>query len=226
MVRYAEHLLDRLVAPEFSKAIGCQAPDLAPAANYFGSLFLNNLFTTHVQPSHSLVAVFLRRLSLAISEYRSARDDLSKFSESQQHSTDAVQHYLRALSHFEQCLSAAHQAASVHASAGRMWDPNHVPFTIGDNSPLDRLRLIYNTIKHFDERIEKKEVPPDSVPVWITPSSLRTRKRSTHENVDLQYAELAWILTALESDAKFLSEDVYECARKRREQSGKSAGQD
>src|SRR4051812_41751238 len=106
MMQYGDHIVDALVAPEFSNLAICNAPELPELSNYFGSFFLNNLLRADLPDrSRSASVVFLRRISGAFREYRLGREMLLEFINIPKGADRAVTLYLKSLSHFEHAVA-------------------------------------------------------------------------------------------------------------------------
>ncbi len=211
MVQFSVSILDDLTAPKLSLLNSCGAPDVPELPNYHGSLMLNQTFGPgkYAEPAKVLLLNFVRRLRWATEEYRSGRANLKEYiSALPQHE---LGYFNRALAHFEDCVLNANVAIACLNGLGtclRSADPS-VPsvFNVGDGSDYDRLRLLSNRIKHFDEDIidaaRSESVNMPVAPIWITNDGLEARSAS------LRFAELADILTAQASDAKAFAEDFF-----------------
>lgn len=210
MVQFSTEILDNLTAPKLSLLSSCGAPDVPELPSYQGSLVLNHAFGfgNYKEPVKVLLLSFLRRLQSATQGYRNGRENLESFVSA------LPQHKLRsfntALAHFEDCIFNANIAIACLNGLGkhlRSSDPTVPPvFTVGDGSDYDRLRLLGNRIKHFDEDVINAESTGKSIPlapVWITNHGLEASTAS------LSFVELADILTAQAGDAKAFSEDFF-----------------
>lgn len=219
-LQLSERILDKFIAPEFSKLTSCDVPELPALPNYLGSWVVHSaLVGPPPDRTIPLTIIFLRRLALAAREYTSGREHVLQCVAALPHSSEAVTSYLRALSHFEQCVVAAALALSARHSIGKMYDPpNYKKFELPIGSSEQRLWALYKSIKHFNEWIEEKQDAPADVPVWLTPQGLRSRKKKSEEFVDLRFSELVELLTELKPDAKWLSEDVFRTALERKRQ--------
>lgn len=211
MVQFSAVILDDLTAPKLSLLNSCGAPDVPELPNYHGSLVLNQAFGPgkYKEPAKVLLLNFLRRLRSATEEYRSGRGNLKRYiSALPQHE---LGYFNRALVHFEDCILNANVAIVCLNGLGTYLhssDPS-VPsvFNPGDGSDYDRLRLLSNRIKHFDEDIidaaRSGALNMPVAPVWITNDGLEASSAS------LRFTELADILTAQASDAKAFAEDFF-----------------
>jgi hypothetical protein len=100
---WSAYALDKFIAPKLSLLNVCNAPDVPELPNYHGSLVLNQaLFSIYADPVNVLLLNFVRRLRLAIGEYRSGREFLVQYvSKLPDHRE--LGNYNTALAHFEVC---------------------------------------------------------------------------------------------------------------------------
>ncbi len=217
-MRWSPYVLDRMVAPECSALTACNAPDVPELVNYFGSFFLNSIFVAPgPDKARPLILVFVRRLAQAIREYRSARDYLSQYVAALPQTNNVTGLYLQALSHFEQTVVNAYLALLAHYAIGKTIDPSAgKPFNPGDGAPAQRLNSLSNALKHFAERMEAGQLGDVAAPVWIVNDGLRCKEPGVDKTTTLGFEELVALLSELERDAKFLTEDVYRIASERR----------
>ena len=124
-----------------------------------------------------------RRAEGAIEAYREACAALPSISAN----AGTISPYFRALRQFELCIAQAYQCCLVvQKIIGKEL------FIVGDHSPMDRLRALYNTSKHADEKIERgKLAKAGNLPIWLTTDGLQSAA------VNLSYEEFAAILTNL-----------------------------
>jgi hypothetical protein len=183
----------------------------AGIAKLHGSLVLNQTFGSgrYEEPTKILLLNFMRRLRSATEEYRSGRKSLENYvSALPQHE---LEHCNRALAYFEDCVLNATIAINCLNGLGshlRAKDPSlPLVFDRKDGSDYDRLRLLNNRIKHFDEEILKAVKNASTsipvTPVWITNQGLEA------SNASLSFLELADILTTQASDAKSFAEEFF-----------------
>jgi hypothetical protein len=196
--------LDNFIAPKLSQLTNCVVPALPDLENYFDALVLNYIFILRYdQPVFVLVLTSIKRLEGAVAAYQTGRSILNQYISELPQQRDLAKHR-SAILNFETCL--IHTYISVvcfNAVAGLLKGPTF--FTIGDGSPPDRLRLIYNRIKHFDEDVDesakaRKVVP--LAPTWITNDGFESNDTS------LLFSELADVLKNLISLAKVFAEDL------------------
>jgi hypothetical protein len=221
-MKWAGHLLDRLVAPECSSISECRAPEIPELPNYFGSFFLNNVFQGEVEDkTRSLILLFLRRLAQGVREYRFGREQFLRFVETLPRTNNVTGLYLRALSHFEQAVINTYLAVLAHAAiAGIIVPSSERPYKKSDGSPAQRLGAVYNALKHFDERIVRGTIPDIPAPVWIVNDGLKCAdaEQGLGAIAKLDFTEMVTLFNELEADARFLSEDSYKIAAERRKE--------
>jgi hypothetical protein len=90
--------------------------------------------------------------------------------------------YYRAVLHIEQCIAATHHAEALVSTAYQLLGSIDRP----RSDAAQRLRKLYNTSKHVDERIEKGELLDDAtLPIWLTNEGMESKDHS------LSFAELS-----------------------------------
>jgi hypothetical protein len=207
-------VLDNYVAPELSSLKVCFAPDIPDPPSLFGTFLLNDVLIGPVVPTivRPHTVVFLRRWRNAIEEYRTGRERLVSYVSKLPQTNSISSVFLSALSHFEQCIISGHIAALLlarlveHATGSK----SNPAFTAGDGSVVDRLRVLSNSIKHFDERVVAGKPNEHPAPMWITNDGLKCRpKNGKGPFVDVTFAELAEFLSDLTENAKFLADPTY-----------------
>jgi hypothetical protein len=216
-IRWAGHLLDAMVAPECSSLTSCDVPELPEPANYWGSFFLNNIFSTEPDRARPLIVVFLRRYAQAVREYRAARETIAEYMAALPQTNNVSGLYLRSLSHFEQAIINLYLALMASKSIAQLIVPGtEDPFRSNDGSPAEALNELYNATKHFDSRIVKGSIPGLPAPVWIVSDGLKCSKAKTSEPVKLSFVDMIALFNELGLNAEFLSEGVYRLASQRR----------
>jgi hypothetical protein len=216
VVQWAGFLLDRYVAKKSSGLTKCLAPEVPELPNYFGSFFLNNIYTGQVpERTLSLTNVFLRRFTNAVEDYRNGRKEMLACVTALPCSSDMVRAYMRALSYFEVSIVNTYLALKAHDTVGKIWDPAAPPtFNKGDGSPSQRLNAVYNALKHFDENVEKGRIRPDVfTPMWLVDDGIEFA--GSEGEAKLQFTELIGLHSDLETDARWISEEVYRVAQER-----------
>jgi hypothetical protein len=221
-VQFADFLLDRLIAPEFSTLTSFSLPDLPELPNYYDSYFLNNVFRSEFEDkARPLAFSMLRHLTQGIREYRNGRIALAEFGKTTPHSNDAITLYLRALTHFEHAIIHCDLAIGLSHAVARCIDASMPKrhFKQGENSPEERLRFLYNAVKHFDDIVVKGKLPNRAAPVWMVTEGLRCifeeKKDKPPAVKTLQFKEMAAIFTELAGNAAFLAEEVCRLAHER-----------
>lgn len=196
---------------------------MAPLPDYYEAFFVNNILVALVNDkARPLIFAMLRHLSQATIEYSAAGKSLTEFSNCKPQSKQSIASYLRSLSHLEHVVIHTDLAVGLNHAIARCSDAgtpvNH--YNRNENSPEERLRILHNTLKHFDERVLEGKVPDRVAPIWITSDGLRTLSEPSANTssamVELKFVELATLLTDLAANARFLSCDVYQIALERR----------
>jgi hypothetical protein len=216
-IHWAGHLLDAMVAPECSTLTSCDVPELPEPTNYFGSFFLNNIFSAEPDRARPLIVVFLRRYAQAVREYRVARETTAEYIAALPQTNNVTDLYLRSLSHFEQAIINLYLALMASKSIAQLIVPGtEDPFRSNDGSPAAALYELYSAIKHFDSRIVKGLISGLPAPVWIVSDGLKCSKVKTSEPIKLSFVDMIALYNELGSNAEFLSEGVYQFASQRR----------
>lgn len=214
VVQWPGFVLDQYVAPKSSALAKCLAPEVPKLPDYFGSFFLNNIFTEQLpERTLSLTNVFLRRFVNAVQDYRNARKEMLRCVAALPCSNAMVRAYMRALSYFEACVVNTNLALKAHDTVGKLWDPNEPrTFERGDGSPWQRLNTVYNALKHFDDNMAKGYVPPDVfTPMWLMADGIECA--GSEGEAKLHFTELIDLHRELEKDARWISEGVYRRAQ-------------
>jgi hypothetical protein len=217
-MQWSAFVLDTLLAPKLSELTRCGAPELPDFPNYRFSLILNQLFSGIQYRDYTRILLngFIGRLAEATKEYQAARICLDRYvSRLPEH--DRLGEYWKSLMHFEVVVLRLHLAITCLGGAVQSVGIDSPIFKRGDTSDYDRLRLINNRIKHFDEDIQealsKKRAVPIT-PLWITNDGIESSEAK------LTFLELVEILKTQTEDARNFSETFFNDARDRRKESG------
>lgn len=223
-------IIDGLIAPEFSKLTIVDIPEVIELPNYWNSYLKNNMFSLSYQAQNqALTPILIRHLTIANREYRNGRQVLINFPDALTHSSDSITLYLRALACFEQVILRTALAANSSHAIAKFFD-EALPYDHVDkgdkNSPEYKLRSLYNTLKHFDERVTKGEMLNSPTPIWIVRNGLRSAYMKSNESyvtdITFEFSELAGILKELASNVKFISEESYQIVYQRRQNVGRA----
>jgi hypothetical protein len=209
-MQYSDYMLDTLTAPKLTSLTACGAVEVPALPDYDILLKLNQLGSVRYKDNAKvLIMTFIRRLKTAISEYSQGRGFLEKY-------IDALpgKHLLEAhrvaLSHFENSILQLHVAivslAALGGGTGR-------PLLYVSNSDYDRVRLLANSIKHFDEEVARaaqSNAPVPIAPLWITNDGFECSK-----NAKVSFSEMKAIFEDQAKDAETLSKpaDLYAAAQ-------------
>ena len=215
--RFSAFVLDTFGAPKLSELNRCGAPELAEPSSQLSVFILNSLFCKPIalrKESIRAVMLFCRRTLHAVREYREGRKLLLGYVErlplTNSHFLDA----LDATTHFEQCLSSACQAAELFLSIVEL---AAAPPVADDR--LDRIKLMWNRSKHFDEDIAPSKVqkrgnkkgksnpakwsaPEITAPVWLTNEGVSSANANGNISFDELHAFLVDLVGFFESFAK------------------------
>ena len=162
-VRLYAPILENFGAPKLAQLTECNAPDVPEWQNHLATTILNSVFLgIEFEPLiQRYLLNFMRRMETAVSEYRLGRATLQSYVDELPKRNNHFLSALRALSHFEQSAAALYQAAMLTEPVTKQ-----KPFQKGDKSPMERLNMIYNRSKHFEEGVRQQAMPP-ATPVWL-----------------------------------------------------------
>jgi hypothetical protein len=169
--RYGAHVLDTYGAPHLSELTECGAPPLDRPPNHLGAFILTTLFVKPLgAPQHRLLYMFGRRTLNAVYEYNVARDFLLQYVQKLPQTNNHFLRALDAITHFEQCIASAAQADLLFE---RMIAFANLPKV--DVDRCNKIRLIWNRSKHFDEDLKNPTVDLIS-PVWLTNTAIASSR--------------------------------------------------
>jgi hypothetical protein len=196
---------DHFVAPNLSKLTICGVPDMAPLAgrskSWLAHFVMNATFRVrYEEPERQLIFAFLRRTQAAIDELSLGRGELDRWLQVGR-DKNAVTQILTALRHFETSIAQLYQAfILVRAVSNRVAGNKDKLFIEGDQSPLDRLRILYNSSKHSEGDIAGGKQPPFvTTPIWITNEGLAS------VGAELSFAEIVALMEDAADAADYYS---------------------
>ncbi|MFZ1642559.1 MAG: hypothetical protein WAV07_14240 [Candidatus Contendobacter sp.] len=147
-------------------------------------------------PFHKWTIAFLRKTGYAFKHYFISRDALSLFVNTpilfSEDTPKQLSSYFESLHNLEVSISLIYQAYCVFGKIiadGKFWNK-------GDGSTLERINLIYNNIKHAEDRIDKALLEPGSH-IWLTNSSICC------EQGPISYKEISESLIDLADNASY-----------------------
>lgn len=169
-------------APKLAELTECNAPEIPEWPKHQANVILNDVFCGIELPAEvrPYILNMMRRMETAVGEYRLGREMLQAYVDELPRRNNHFLQALRALSHFEQSAAALYQAAQLTRPITK-----EQLFENNDGSPEQRLNVIYNRSKHFDEPVGS--LPP-AVPVWLTNEGLECSSAA------LSFAELHGII--------------------------------
>jgi hypothetical protein len=178
MPQYSVEVLDHLTAPKLSCLTTCGAVEIPPLPDFDAVLRMNQVLGGVRYKNRNavvLIMMFISRLKTAVSQYNQGRQFLEKYVNALP-GNHLLEAHRNALAHFENSILQLHVAIVSLADISGMRQKVYV-----SGSDYDRLRLLNNSIKHFDEHIEKAMKRASSVPiapVWITNDGLECTRTS------------------------------------------------
>lgn len=214
-MHFGAQVLDTYIAPRLSELQDCSPPDLPELPHYRGSLVLYDVFCGVAYPDDLRVPIslFISRLRETIFEYRSATEYLQKYVAALPDHGQLGAH-TRSVAHFETCIIKADLAATLlKLVAARIGAP--LPWNRRDGSTFERIHLMSNRIKHFDEDIGEaarmgKALP--LAPIWLIRSGLECSRCC------VSFDELTIVLRNMAEDAENFGERWPALAAERRRQ--------
>jgi hypothetical protein len=191
-VQFSDEIVDKNVAPFASKITKCGAPLLRANDNYFAKyLFLASFAQKKFKPHiHALLVVFHRRVDFACVAYRQGRRRLLAYSKNPKNSNTRLVRL--AISFFETC--AVHAVAAT-LCAGTIVESLKQAASTDDR--VNRLRLIANSVRHFDEEVfgkkDNRRIQKSFgiSPVWVTNVGVACKK------AEVTFVELRSVLKEL-----------------------------
>lgn len=211
MPQYSDDVLDDLTSPKLTLLTACEASEVPELPHYDAVLKMNQVLGPVKYKNDNdrvLLMMFISRFKTAISEYNRGRIFLQRYVDALP-ANHFLEEHRKALAHFENCILQLHVAIVSLASLGGGIKPGRAKsgwkqlYVIGDGSDYDRLRLLNNSIKHFDEIIDdavKSNASVPIAPVWITNDGFECTKGAR-----LSFLEIETIFEAQAKDAENFS---------------------
>jgi hypothetical protein len=189
------YTLDTYISHRLSELTECSAPELLTESNWLNTFILKTIFHFNLQPKiRAFVFSFIRRSEAACNAYKEAREHLQDYLKTP---SNVISPYFLSLSQFEVCISQCYQGHELLARAANM-----KLFEPGDNSPAEKLQIVYVDSKHMDQMIHGDKLPQEATTgIWITDFGLESSRGS------ITFDELYELLT----DMNKLAEKI--CSR-------------
>ena len=197
-------VFDEFMATDASGFTEAAVPEIGSthpgSKHWVSNYFLNSVFRgQYGSPTRELVAVLLRRVTIAFEEYDLAKARTDEFVQRRLDGQQPMRVYLSALHHWEQCVAAAWQAVAAWTklTGEQAFEPD-----ADSPSAEERLNHLYNGSKHTDSKIVTPGQMPESGPlaVWLTNEGLRSVEHL------LTWSELAEVLDELAKAADLLQD--------------------
>ena len=175
MPKYSTGLLNQF-APSITELTECNLPELSEYRTgsrvWLPCYILQSAFVLkYPDPFHKYTIAFLRKTEYAFKDYFIARDALSSFISTpilfSNEPHIKIYQYFECLHHLEVSISLIYQAYCVFEKIiadGKFWKK-------GDGSTLEKINLLYNNIKHAEDRIVEALVKP-GYHIWLTNSDI------------------------------------------------------
>lgn len=202
MPKYSTGLLNQF-APHITELTECNIPEMSEykisSRGWLPSYILQSAFgPKYPDPFHKYTIVFLRKTEYAFKNYFTARDALASFISNPILFSDKPHEqlslYFECLHHLEVSISLIYQAYGVFEKIiadGKFWKN-------GDGSTLEKINLLYNNIKHAEDRIDNALVKP-GYHIWLTNAGVYCEQGS------ISYSEISETLIDLSDNAAYYS---------------------
>lgn len=161
---------DHFVAPKLSSLTSCGMPEIAFPEVPFATVILGQIFVNPLgQTEIRLLINILRWIDGAFASYTAARKELVAYTSGP---ISSLSNFYRAVLHIEQCIAAAQHSEKLSDAVYKILGSTHRP----GSDAGKRLRLLYNTSKHIDERIEEGELLDNAtLPIWLTNEGIESK---------------------------------------------------
>jgi hypothetical protein len=205
------YALDKFIAPKLSTLSVCGAIELPEQPNFGAALRVNSmLFLGAAAPATILMQTFVNRVEFAGAEYNAARNSLIEYVSLL--GERRLTPYFQAVAHFENCIFHLYLAVLCNRQLlALVGEPSF--FKPGDKSAYDRLRILFNRVKHFDEDIDTLEPTSTDMllrPLWLTNDGLECKQGV------LSFAEFLELIIAAFDDAKYFAVELPQQIQQRR----------
>lgn len=168
MASFSSSITDKFFAPYMSEFIEAEIPDISTTfdqqkywlANYVLNASLRGRYNDN---ACRLSFNLMRRCEQSFLEYEYARAETISFLNG---SRQSLSKYSKAMYHWEMFLGQTWHCLKLlqlFLEAERV-------FNKGENTPIERLNILYNRLKHTESAIERGQMPRDSLTfsAWLT----------------------------------------------------------
>lgn len=203
MVKYSTGLLNQF-APHITELTEFNAPLMEEYKGMTHGLIhqfiiLSSFSAKYPDKMHKFGLIFLRKTELVFEEYFVAISDLANYVKQNilynDNPADQLSDYFRILHRFEIIISQLYQANMV-LQKFLVLEKHERFWSKGDGSSLERVNILYNYIKHAEDKIDKGlELP--GYQIWLTNSGISC------EETTVSFEELSALLIDLADNAKF-----------------------
>lgn len=220
--------LERFVAPKLSQLSACNAPQLDPIGPNLAMIMMEALFGHLPAKSDAqLVGIVYiwRTANTGTLSYVKGREAIHEFVQKEEKSQN-ISLYYNAIMHYELCISNAvfsMNTAVRHfhfmgiSLPGSKVERGKVVYE--DSFGLEKMRLVYNRIKHFDEDVDRallKGTSPPVAPIWFSNDAVESDKAA------VTFEEIASILRKLHQIIDLLVKTVPAGIRERIDRSNET----
>ena len=194
-MRLSNYSRDTYIAPKLSKLNLNGMPDLTEWQKPWTTNFLlSHIFRGQVEEKdYKYIVNILRRVEGTMDAYNLGRKALQTYLDQ-----DSVPAYYRTIKELEVAVGLAYQGYKL--TYQMIGEKKY--FIQGSGNTLEQLNKLYNSCKHYDERIFKDLVADSPVPLWITNVGI--------EGIDSQltFIEFAALLKDLVASADLLQDPI------------------
>lgn len=164
MIQWSAEILDQLLAPDASKFVEADIPDMSLAfsqsSHWVANYFLNSLTRKYNNQMHAYAHNYLRRTSAAFKSHEQARSKTLAFLAA---GGQSPAKYSEAIFHWENYLTQSWLGYAILIKIFKV-----SAFEKNDGSTEQRLNMLYNQSKHAESCIERGVFPIGStLTVWL-----------------------------------------------------------
>ena len=204
MPKYSTVLLNQF-APHITELTECNIPELsdqyAKSIGWLHNYILQSTFTiSYPEPYHKFAIAFFRKTESAFHEYYNGKTSLQEFIKTPILYSDdphsLLRLYFKCLRHFELTVSLITESYLVFGRFLSDPVPKNQFWSKNDGSALDKINIVYNNIKHAEDRIRYALSEP-GYHIWLTNNGISCEQGS------ISYLEISNILIELAENADY-----------------------
>jgi hypothetical protein len=200
---FSDYAIDTFFFPEMSSIKACRIPEIKEEDDIYTSFVLSTIFQTPLSTRpKTLFAELIRRSETSVRSFNQGRSNLVEFLNARAQKKTGLKHYLRSLECFEQCVVSTELGGRAVTNLLKLTGKQSpYGFETNDRSFNERLRCIYNAIKHYDGPSTDEGDERILAPVWITDTGLKEGKSGI--SFEIAFEEMLDRVSELHENAKF-----------------------